>query len=167
MKTPSLKSTKKQVFKAVLERPEGNIDATFVSIPFNVEEVFGTKGQVKVKALFDGHPYRGSLASMGTGCHLIIVRKDIRKTLGKKAGDFVMVEIEPDMEERLIELPEDLNKGLAKNAKAKKFFETLSYTNRKEYVVWITSAKRTETREKRLANTLHKLVNGKKNPAQK
>lgn len=52
MKTPSLKSTEKQVLKAVLENPEGNFDATFVSIPFNVEEVYGTKGQVKVKALF-------------------------------------------------------------------------------------------------------------------
>ncbi|HEY9008276.1 MAG TPA: DUF1905 domain-containing protein [Ohtaekwangia sp.] len=61
----------KQVFKAVLENPDTSMDAAFVSIPFDVEKVYGTKGQVKVKATFDGHPYRGVLANMGTGCHVI------------------------------------------------------------------------------------------------
>jgi hypothetical protein len=157
----------KQVFKAILENPESVIDAAFVSIPFDVEKVYGTKGMVKVKAWFDGFPYRGILSNMGTGCHVILVRKDVRAAIGKKVGDHVQVEIELDTEERVVEIPTALKKELTKNAVAKKFFDSLSYTNRKEYALWISDAKKEETRLKRLQATVEKLLAGKKNPTEK
>ena len=91
----------KQNFDAVLERPEGHKEAAFVTIPFDVEEVFGTRGRVPIKALIDGEPYRGSLAPMG-GCHCLGVLKAIRNKLGKKHGETVHVELERDTEERTI-----------------------------------------------------------------
>jgi uncharacterized protein YdeI (YjbR/CyaY-like superfamily) len=60
-----------------------------------------------------------------------------------------------------------LNKAFSKNQKAKTFFDTLSFTNRKEYAVWITSARKEETREKRLQETIKKLLAGLKNPSAK
>jgi hypothetical protein len=72
-----------------------------------------------------------------------------------------------DLKERVLDLPIELQQLLSKNAKAKKFFDTLSFTNRKEYMVWIDSAKRPETKEKRLTDTLSKLLAGKKNPSEK
>lgn len=161
------KATDIHEFYALLEKPDDGVDGTYVSIPFNVEKLFGTKGQVKVKATFDGYPYRGSLTNMGTGSHIIIVRKDIRNVIGKKAGDHVKVTIKKDEDERVINIPEDLKKAFQKKAKAQAFFTTLSYSNRKEYVVWITSAKKTETRERRLEETIRKLLKGLKNPSQK
>lgn len=163
----SVPSADRRKFTALIEKPDDGIDGGFVSIPFDVEKVYGTKGQVKVKAWFDGYPYRGVLANMGTGCHLIIIRKDIRQAIGKNPGDKITVELERDTEERLVEIPDDLKKGFSRSPKAETFFNSLSYTNRKEYVVWITSAKKTETREKRLSDTIQKLLQGKKNPAQK
>jgi len=151
----------------MLEKPDNGIDGAYVTIPFDVMEVYGTKGQVKVKALFDGHPYRGVLANMGLGCHVIIVRKDIRTAIGKQVGDIIKVEIEPDTEERIVEIPDDLAKVLAKNKKVKEFFDTLSFTNRKEYAIWIASAKKEETREKRLKLVIEKLRDRKKNPSEK
>lgn len=68
---------------------------------------------------------------------------------------------------RLIGLPTELEALLAKNGKAKMFYDSLSFTNRKEYVLWISSAKKTETMEKRLKSTLTKLVARKKNPSEK
>ncbi len=64
-------------------------------------------------------------------------------------------------------MPQQLIKLLKSNANAKNFFDGLSYTNRKEYAVWISSAKKSETLEKRLAQTLTKLLAGKKNPSEK
>lgn len=154
-------------FTAVLEKPNDGMDTAFINIPFDVEEVYGTNGMVKVKALFDGHPYRGSLSNMGTGGHIIIVRKDVREAIGKKVGDKVRVQIQRDTEERVIEMPADLLVALGDNAKARTFFDSLSFTNRKEYAAWITSAKRDETRLKRLRETIEKLLNGKKNPTEK
>ncbi len=153
-------------FTARLENPEGKMDIAYISIPFDVVKVYGTKGMVKIKATFDGHPYRGVISNMG-GCHTIGVRKDIRAAIGKQVGDLVKVTVEKDEDERVVELPVELRKLVAGNAKAKKFFESLSFTNRKEYAVWISSAKKEETKIKRLAEILPKLLSGKKNPSDK
>jgi hypothetical protein len=72
-----------------------------------------------------------------------------------------------DLKDRVLDVPVELTQLLNKNAKAKNFFDTLSFTNRKEYAVWISSAKRPETKEKRLTDTLNKLLMGKKNPSEK
>ena len=154
-------------FTAVLEKPDDGMDTAYISMPFDVEEVYGTKGQVKVKALFDGQPYRGILVNMGTGSHIIGVRKDIRAAINKQVGDTVKVEITRDTEERVVDIPEDLLKAFKKSPKAEAFYNTLSFTNRKEYAVWISSAKKQETRDKRLAETIKKLLAGRKNPSEK
>ncbi|RAW02823.1 YdeI/OmpD-associated family protein [Pseudochryseolinea flava] len=160
--------TKIQVFNAILVKdPKDKMDTAFVNIPFDVEEVYGTNGLVKVKALFDGHPYRGSLANMGTGSHILIVRKDVRDAIKKKVGDRVHVQIQRDTEERVVEMPADLLVALGDNPKASAIFDKLSFTNRKEYASWVLSAKRDETRLKRLRETIEKLIKGKKNPSEK
>ncbi len=60
-----------------------------------------------------------------------------------------------------VTVPSDLKAALAKNAKAKKTFENFSYSHKKEYVDWITGAKRDETRTKRLKTTIQWLSRGK------
>lgn len=67
-----------------------DIDGAYVEFPYDVREEFG-KGRVKVHAEFDGVPYDGSLVRMGTPGHVIGLRKDIRKTIGKQPGDLVHV----------------------------------------------------------------------------
>jgi bifunctional DNA-binding transcriptional regulator/antitoxin component of YhaV-PrlF toxin-antitoxin module len=154
-------------FKAVLENPEKEMNIAYVSIPFDVQKEYGTKGPVKVKATFDGHPYQGVIANMGTGCHILGVRKDIREAIGKQVGDVVNVTLQKDEEERLVDVPVELQKLLSKNSSARKFFDSLSYTNRKEYAVWISSSKKEETKAKRLAEIIPRLLAGKKNPSEK
>ena len=60
-----------------------------------------------------------------------------------------------------ISVPSDLKAALAKNAKAKKTFEDFSYSHKKEYVQWITDAKRDETRRRRLKTAIQWLAQGK------
>ena len=60
-----------------------------------------------------------------------------------------------------VTVPGDLKAALAKNAKARKAFESFSYSHKKEYVDWITDAKREETRKKRLRTTIQWLSKGK------
>lgn len=67
-------------------------DGAYVEIPFDVREEFG-KGRVKVYATFDGYPYEGSVVKMGTPCHIIGIRKDIRKEINKQPGDTIHVTI--------------------------------------------------------------------------
>jgi hypothetical protein len=128
-------------------------DATYVLFPFSTEKIFGTKGRVKVKVKFDGIPYRGSLAPMGLTCHTLILVKEIRLKTGKSAGDIIEVIIEQDTEERTVEIPKDFEKEL-KRTGLKKFFESLSYTHRKEYVKSVIDAKRPETRTRRIQKAI-------------
>ncbi|MGI5965587.1 MULTISPECIES: DUF1905 domain-containing protein [Anaerotruncus] len=76
-------------FDAVI-RKVPDIDGAYVEIPFDVKKVFG-KGRVKVHAAFDGEPYDGSLVRMGTPRHILGLRKEIRRKIGKQPGDTVHV----------------------------------------------------------------------------
>lgn len=145
-------------------KKQDSIDATFVEFPYDVEKEFGVKGQVKVWATFDGYEYRGSLAKMGHSCHMLGMTQKVRAEIGKKPGDTVHVILRKDDEPRIVEIPEDFRKLLEENAEALSFFNTLSYTNQKTYAEWIASAKRAETREKRLKEAVEKLLNGVKRP---
>jgi uncharacterized protein YdeI (YjbR/CyaY-like superfamily) len=72
-----------------------------------------------------------------------------------------------DRTSRVITAPTDLGRLLDKNAKAASLFETLSFTNRREYVTWILDAKKPETRAARLSKTVEMLSAGRKNPSDK
>ena len=76
-------------FEAVIKKVP-DIDGAYVEIPFDVKAEFG-KGRVPVAATFDGEPYEGSLVRMGTPCHIIGIRKEIRAKIGKQPGDTVRV----------------------------------------------------------------------------
>ena len=69
-----------------------DIDGAYIEIPFDVEKEFGKK-RVYVKATFDGYPYEGSLVRMKTINHIIGVRKEIRASINKQAGDTIFVTI--------------------------------------------------------------------------
>ncbi len=60
-----------------------------------------------------------------------------------------------------LHIPDYLTDALRRNGKARETFEKLSHSCRKEYVQWLTEAKREETREGRLATTLEWLTEGK------
>jgi len=60
-----------------------------------------------------------------------------------------------------ISVPGDLKAALQRNSKARKTFENFSYSHKKEYVEWITDAKRKETRKRRLATAIKWLSEGK------
>ncbi len=149
----------KQEFKAVIKQHE-NKNAAYIEPPFDVNEVFGAK-RVKVKATFDGIPYRGSIVYMG-GCYLLGLTQDIRNKIGKGFGDEIMVTVEKDEEERSVVIPEDFSESMKNYINALSNFEALSFTAQKEYVSWIISAKRPETRLNRIRKAAELLEEGKK-----
>ncbi len=149
----------KQEFSAVIQQA-GNINGAYVEPPFDVEQVFGAK-RVKVLATFDGVEYRGSLVRMG-GCYMLGMTQEIRKKIGKDFGDSVLVTVEKDEEERVIEVPEDFQSLLSADSNAQDTYDKLSFTAKKEYVTWITEAKKAETRQERIKKAVERLSEGKK-----
>lgn len=133
----------------------------FVVVPFDVEAEYGKK-RVKIKATFDGEPYRGTLVRMGAPDHMLIIRKDIREKIGKQPGDDVNVILEEDLEPRVVEIPEDVQEAFDAAPHAANFYRNLSYTHQREYIQWITEAKRAETRVRRIQQAIDMLLAGKK-----
>lgn len=147
-------TTKTKRFEATIEAARGG--GAYVAVPFDVLEVYGTQGRVKVKASFDGVEYRGSLAPMG-GRHLLGIRKDIRAAIDKDVGDRVRVVLEEDSAERTVDVPSELSRALKRVKGARARFDALSYTRRKEYAVLVRDAKKEETRERRIQRILDAL----------
>ena len=146
--------SKKHTFKAVIQNAGGG--GAFVEVPFDVEKAFGAK-KPKVKAMIEGVPYRGILTRMGTEFHMLIILKSIREQIGKTFGDEINVTVELDTEPRVLEIPKDFLKELKKDKDAKAFFDKLSYTHQREYVLWIEEAKKEETRARRILKSIEML----------
>jgi len=149
----------KMEFDAIMQKAEG-VNGAYVEMPFDLEEVFGVK-RLKAKAMFDAVEYQGSVVKMD-GKYLIGITKAIRDQIGKQPGDKLHVVIEKDETERKIELPEDLRDTLEKDKDALAFYESLSYTNQNKYFLWVTGAKKAETRADRILQSVEKLRNKEK-----
>lgn len=146
-----------RAFDATIE-PAGRGGAA-VAVPFDMKTVFGS-GRPKVRALIDGHEYRGSLANMGNG-HVLGVRKDVRAAIGKDVGDRVHVVVALDTEGRVVTVPDELERALAANAAVRARFGRMSYTHRKEYARWVADAKKQDTRDRRAERAVEMILAGR------
>jgi hypothetical protein len=140
-------------FKARLGGDKGDVPT--VEIPFDVKATYGS-ARAKVRVTVNGVVLRTSVAAMH-GKSLIGFRKEIRDAAGLEMGATITVTIEPDTAPRIVEVPQDLQRALARNAAARKAFERLSYSHRKEHAQWVAGAKKEETRARRVARVIEML----------
>jgi Bacteriocin-protection, YdeI or OmpD-Associated/Domain of unknown function (DUF1905) len=124
-----------------------------------VEQIGEGAKRFPVQATVNGYTWRTTVMRMG-GEFLLGLNKAVRDAAGAQAGDSVDVAIELDIAPREVEVPEALASALAKDPAAKAAFDALSFTNRKEYARAVAEAKRPETRDRRVAQTLARLGKG-------
>jgi hypothetical protein len=113
-----------------------------------------------VRATINGCELRLSVARM-RGEFLLGLSKEARARAGVQAGDTVQVELELDTAPREVEVPERLAQALASDPQARSRFEALAFTHRKEFARWVAEAKRPETQERRVTQTLTMLRAGR------
>jgi bifunctional DNA-binding transcriptional regulator/antitoxin component of YhaV-PrlF toxin-antitoxin module len=135
--------------------------ATGIKVPESVIEKLGGGKRPAIIVTLKRHTFRTTIGVMG-GLYLIPVSAEIRKAAGVSAGDSLSITIDLDTEKRETELPDDLAAAMRKSKPALAFFEGLAPSHKKEWVRWVTEAKKPETRAARIEKTVASLTEGNK-----
>jgi hypothetical protein len=159
------KTTSKICFKAKLFLPEATAKGgswTFLTLPKDASAQLPSRGMTTVEGTINGFPFRATLEPDGQRSHWLRVNHKLRKAAGADAGDVVTLEIAPSREELEPRVPADLRKALAAAPKARALWSDITPIARRDWIHWITSAKRPETRARRVENACTMLAGGKR-----
>jgi hypothetical protein len=158
-------SASKIRFKAKLVRPAATAKGgswTFLTLPKNASAKLPSRGMTTVKGTINGYRFRATLEPDGQRSHWLKVTRKMREAAEADIGDVVTLEIAPSGEEPEPKVPEDLRKALAAAAKARALWADITPIARRDWIHWITSAKRPETRARRVVNACAMLAAGKR-----
>lgn len=136
--------------------------ATGIEVPVDVLAYLGHGKRPPVRITINDHTYRSTVAVMG-GRSMVGVSAENRAAAGIAGGDEIDVDMELDDEPRVVEVPEDLAAAFGESPAAREFFERLSYSQQRWYVLGIEQAKTEETRTRRIHKAVEALAAGRKN----
>jgi len=134
--------------------------AAGMHLPDDVVESLGKGRKPPVKATINGYTWRSTVAVMG-GEYWLGASKEVRRNAGVEAGQEVDLTLELDTEERVLEVPADFAAALDAEPEARRFFDTLSYSNKRRFTYSIDEAKTPETRQRRIDKSVSQLRDGK------
>lgn len=152
-------------FKARLVKPAapaGRVAWSFLVLPAAASARLPTRGSTTVEGHLNGQPFRAVLEPDGQKSHWLKVDRKLREAAGAEVGDTVVLEIRPAAEEMEAKVPADLRKALAGAPPAKALWKDITPVARRDWILWITSARKPETRARRVANACDMLASGKK-----
>jgi hypothetical protein len=134
--------------------------ATGFVVPPEVVEGLGAGKRPAVRVTINGFTYRNTIATMGE-YYMLGVSAENRAGAGVVAGDELDVEIELDTQAREVTVPPELVEALAGDPAARKFFDGLSYSQKRWFADPIRDAKTAETRQRRIDKALTMLREGR------
>lgn len=140
---------------------------TFLILPTEASRKLPSRGMVSVEGMFNGSPFRSTLSPDGKGGHWLKVNRKLQVASGASVGDVITLDISPLTPDREPEpkVPPDLRKALAASPqKAREAWADITPAARRDFIHWITSPKRPETRIKRVKTACDMLAKGKRRP---
>ena len=137
----------------------------FIPLTFDPRAVFG-KIRVPVRVTLNGYTYRSTIAAMG-GPPCIPLRRSNREAAGLEGGETLAVRLDLDTEKREVKPPADLVKALKAAPPAWDRWRELSYSHQREHADAIETAKKPETRIRRIAAAVKMVKMSKARPAKK
>jgi uncharacterized protein YdeI (YjbR/CyaY-like superfamily) len=149
----------RQKFKAILERDGTNLGWTIVRLPFDPTEIWPKRIRLRVKGTIresavqtsrpQGFAFRTSLFRAPQGHFILLVNKRMQKGGGIVLGSVAEVMLEPDIEERTVVLPSELEKVLRQDRALRRWHDALSDSYRKAIADRVMEPKSAAVRVKR------------------
>jgi len=159
------KAEMKSRFDVTLHRPAkpGNDSSwTFVVLPKDASEKLPRRGRTTVEGTINGHRFQATLEPDGQLSHWLQVSKELQDAAGADVGDVVTLEIKPVENEPEPEIPSDLQQALAASPEGRRVWDDTTTIARLDWIHWITSAKQSKTRAKRISDACDMLASGKR-----
>ena len=136
---------------------------TFLVLPKNASAKLPSRGMTAIEGTLNGFPFQATLEPDGQKSHWLKVDQKLSEAAGAEPGDVVTLEIAPAAEEPEPEVPSDLRKALAAaDPKTRALWSDITPIARRDWIHWITSAKQSETRARRIKNACSMLAAGKR-----
>lgn len=145
-------------FRAVIQL--SGKTATGIRVPEEVVAGIGSSKKPPVTVTIGDYTYRSTVATMG-GQFMIPLSAEHRMGAGVAAGEEVDVDIVLDTEPRELTLPADFADSLDRDANARRFFDGLSYSNKRQFIISIEEAKTADTRQRRIDKAVNLLSEGR------
>ncbi|HYL36838.1 MAG TPA: YdeI/OmpD-associated family protein [Bryobacteraceae bacterium] len=145
-------------FQATLERDNSPLKWVIARIPFDVSKVWGTRGRLRVKGDINGFAFRNSLFPNGQGGHVLLVNKKMQAGAKAAAGMTARFRLEPDLEERIFEMPAELERFLAEDRALRRWFEQLTPATRNDIARWTGDVKSAEARQRRAEQIAERML---------
>lgn len=159
------RTASKTRFNAKLLRPAAAAKGdpwAFLILPKDASAKLPTRGMTTVDGTINGHPFQATLEPDGQRSHWLRVSRELCEAADANAGDIVTLEIMPAEEEPEPDVPGDLQKALAAAPKAWALWSDITPIARRDWIYWIVTAKRPETRTRRIDNACKMLASGKR-----
>lgn len=129
-----------------------------VYVPFDAAQVWGIRGQIKVKGEVNGFAFRTSLFSTREGRHILLVNKRMQKGARAAEGCVARFQIELDREERTVIIPDELQDILSEDRSLRRWYDELNHSTRNDIAKWIGEPKSAGARERRAEQIADRLL---------
>ena len=152
-------------FKTKLRCPKlasGDVQWAFVILPKDQSEKLPRRGRTTVEGTINGHSFQSTLEPDGQLSHWLRIDKELLEKIDADIGESVMFEIMPVEKEPEPIVPPELQKALAATTEAQLVWEDTTTIARLDWIHWITSAKQSKTRVKRISDACDMLASGKR-----
>jgi bacteriocin resistance YdeI/OmpD-like protein/uncharacterized protein DUF1905 len=170
--TKTLIHFKAKLFRPAMEPARPRADQrekdgswTFLVVPKDASAKLPSRGMTAIEGTINGFAFQAMLQPDGQKSHWLKVDRKLSQGARAEAGDIVTLEIAPAGKETEPEVPTDLCQALTSAApKARAVWSDITPNARRDWIHWITSAKQTETRARRIKNACSMLTGGKRRP---
>jgi uncharacterized protein YdeI (YjbR/CyaY-like superfamily) len=149
---------KAKKFKAGLERLADGLGWTIARVPFGPAEVWPKMVRLRVRGEVNGFAFRTSLFPFKAGGYFLLVNRAVQKGAGIAAGEMAEFTLEPDLEAREAELPDELAVLLDEEEGLREWYDGLTEYTRREIGKWVLGVKSDEARMRRAEQMAERLL---------